>query len=392
MGGLFFLFRDRFITIAAPAIGQPLYPVSTQALPALLPTATITPVPPLVLPSPLPTVVYTPKFEETACWFDADVDTDVRCGYAIVPESRSGDPSDTIRLAVAVFKGERSSQTPVIFLQGGPGAEAVQLSVDAYDVLVKPFLKDRDFIVFDQRGTGLSEPALKCDELKKTYKQDIYGTIPAETRKLVYGNSFLSCNALLLAQGVNSNAYTTMESAADLKDILQLLGYNKVHLYGVSYGTRLAQVVMREYPEIVKSAILNSVVPVETNFFKSYPEAIQGGLRTLFEACMMNVECNMAYPSLETVFWDTYKNLNEKPVTLTTSVYPIGTVTETVDGTVFMSTILGSIKSSQSDRDSPANHLSRERRRFFHTDRGTVLTSLCVRRGQPWSVYFHDVP
>jgi len=61
---------------------------------------------------------------------------------------------------------------------------------------------------------------------------------------------------------------------------------------------------------------------------------------------MMNVKCNMAYPSLETVFWDTYKALNAKPVTLSTSVYPIGTVTETVDGTVFMSTILGSIKSS----------------------------------------------
>jgi pimeloyl-ACP methyl ester carboxylesterase len=346
LGGFFLLFRDRFITITAPAISQPFAPVSTQALPALLPTASITPVPPIVLPSPLPTVVYAPKFEETACWFDSDVNTDVRCGYAIVPESRNGDPSDTIRLAVAVFKGEKSSQMPVMFLQGGPGAEAVQLSMDAYDVLVKPFLKDRDFIVFDQRGTGRSEPALKCDELQKTYKQDIYGTIPAETRKLVYGNSFLSCNALLHAKGVNLNAYITMESAADVKDILQLFGYNKVHLYGASYGTRLAQVVMREYPEIVESAVLDSVVPVETNFFKSYPEAIQGGLRTLFEACMINVECNMAYPSLETVFWDVYKGLNVDPVTLTTSVYPIGTVTETVDGTVFMSTILGSIKNS----------------------------------------------
>jgi len=346
LSGLFFLFRDSLLNLTAPSVSQPLSPISTQMLPALISTATITSVPPTVLPSPLPTVAYTPRFEEVSCWFDTDGNMDVRCGYAIVPESRSGNPSDTIRLAVAVFKGRKSSETPVMFLQGGPGAEAVQLSVDAYDVLVNPFLKDRDFITFDQRGTGLSEPALKCEELQKTHKQDIYGTIPAETRKLVYGNSFLSCNGLLLAQGVNLNAYTTMESAADLKDILQLLGYSKVHLYGASYGTRLAQVAMREYPEIVESAILDSVVPVETNFFKSYPEAIQGGLRTLFETCMMDVKCNMAYPSLETVFWDVYKTLNADPVTLTTSVYPIGTVTETVDGTVFMSIILGSIKSS----------------------------------------------
>lgn len=379
LGGLFLLFRDRFTTIAAPS--QPFAPISTQMLPPLLPTATPTIVPPLVLPSPLPTVIYTPKFEEVACWFDTDVNTDVRCGYAIVPESRSGDPSDTIRLAVAVFKGEKSSQTPVIFLQGGPGAEALQLSVDAYDVLVKPFLKDRDFIVFDQRGTGRSEPALKCDELQKTHKQDIYGTIPAETRKLVYGNSFLSCNALLHAQGVNLNAYTTMESAADLKDILQLLGYNKVHLYGVSYGTRLAQVVMREYPEIVESAVLDSVVPVETNFFKSYPEAIQSGLRMLFEACMINVECNMAYPSLETVFWDVYKDLNADPVTLTTSVYPMGTVTETVDGTVFMSTILGSIKSTYLIETAPQT--------IYRVKEGDFSTLITAQYSLPFA--FDDV-
>jgi len=95
------------------------------------------------------------------------------------------------------------------------------------------------------------------------------------------------------------------------------------------------------------------VVPVETNFFKSYPEAIQGGLRTLFEACMMDMKCNMAYPSLETMFWDVYKDLDAHPVTLTTSVYPIGTVTETVDGTVFMSIILGSVKSTHFIETAP---------------------------------------
>ncbi len=345
LGGAFFMLSGGLTPAFAPA-NPPVAMPATQTLPPILPTATLTVLPPTVLPSPLSTVAYTPKFEQASCWFDVPDGVDVRCGYAIVPESRSGDPSDTIRLAAAVFKGRKSSQTPVMFLQGGPGAEAVTLSADAYDVLVKPFLKDRDFIVFDQRGTGLSEPALKCDELQKTHRQDIYGTIPAETRRLVYGTSFSSCNGLLLAKGVNLNAYTTVESAADVKDILQLLGYGKVHLYGASYGTRLAQVVMRDSPAIVESAVLDSVVPLESNFFKSYPEAIQGGLRALFDACMVNVKCNTAYPNLETVFWETYNSLNERPVTLTTSVYPIGSVTETVDGTVFMSIVLGSIKSS----------------------------------------------
>lgn len=349
MGIAVFMLRERLFGSNVPLLPpatQALPPlIATQTLPPLLPTATFIVPTPTVLPSPLPTVAYTPKFEEASCWFELD-SVDVRCGYVTVPESRSGDPSDTIRLAVAVFKAENSKKTPVMFLQGGPGAEAVQLSADAYEVLVEPFTEERDFIVFDQRGTGLSEPGLTCEELQRTHKQDIYGNIAADTRRLVYGNSFLSCNGLLRAQGVNLNAYTTMESAADVKDILQLLGYERVHLYGASYGTRLAQVVMREHPQIVETAILDSVVPVESNFFKLYPEAIQGGLRKLFDACMMDVKCNTAYPNLETVFWEAYNSLNAEPVTLTTSIYPIGSVTETVDGTVFMSTVLGSIKSS----------------------------------------------
>ncbi len=273
LSAAFFILRNSLFTASTQVLPRS---VATQTLPPLLPTATIGVAPPTALPSPLPTVAYTPNFEEISCWFDTFEGVDVRCGYAIVPESRSGDPSDTIQLAVAVFKGKNSSQTPVIFLQGGPGAEAVQLSMDAYDVLVQPFLKDRDFIVFDQRGTGYSEPALKCDELQKTYRQDIYGTIPAETRRLVYGNSFLSCNGLLLAEGVNLNAYTTMESAADLKDIVQMLGYSKVHLYGASYGTRLAQVVMREYPEIVETAVLELSGPGRIQFLQELPGSHSG--------------------------------------------------------------------------------------------------------------------
>ena len=214
-----------------------------------------------MLPSPLPTVAYQPLFETAQCKFDIPKDADVKCGYVIVPEDRTGDPVSHDQAGgccLSIAKAETPEPEPVMFLQGGPGAEAVQLSADAYDVLVAPFLSKRDFVVFDQRGTGLSEPVLNCDELKKAYAQDIHGLIPAATRNLVYSNAFISCNGLMSAQGVKLNAYTTFESAADVKDVLGVLGYQKVNLYGASYGTRLAQVVMREYPEIVQSAILDS--------------------------------------------------------------------------------------------------------------------------------------
>lgn len=340
---------DQLLSLSFTSEDSP--PLSTPITAAIPFGSTITPTPtrnPAILPTPKPTVEYQTDFEETPCSFVVLADVNVRCGYVIVPEDRSGDPSRTIRLAVAIYQSFSGSPEPdpVIFLQGGPGAEAVELSAEAYYVLVEPFLSKRDFIVFDQRGTGLSDPSLQCDELTKTFSQDIHGLIEPATRELVYSNSFLSCQGLLNAQGNNLNAYTTVESAADVRDILNLLGYQSANLYGASYGTRLAQVIMREYPEIVRSAILDSVVPVEASLFSGYPDAIESGLSTLFINCAIDTQCGAAYPNLEIEFWDLVNQLDANPVTVTTSDYPTGTITETVTGTTVMNVILGSIKNS----------------------------------------------
>jgi len=339
-----------------PGASNPLpVAVATQTPAPLIATPTFTLEPPTAIPSPLPTVAYAPFFQDTPCAFDTPGDADVNCGYVIVPEDRTGDPSHTIKLAVAVFHStsKNPAPDPVIFLQGGPGAEAIQLSAKSYSDLVSPFLPKRDFVVFDQRGTGLSEPALKCEELTKAYSQDIHGMIPSDTRELVYSNAFVSCNGLLSVKGVDLNAYTTVASAADLRDVLSVLGYQKANLYGASYGTRLALVTMRDYPEIVQSAILDSVVPVDANFFIEYPQALESALRALFDTCAASPECATAYPNLETVFWELVKKLDAAPVTVTTSTFPMGTITETVNGSSLMSIVLGSEKSSSLIRTTP---------------------------------------
>lgn len=335
-----------FAAIGTPAALPALSTPESSVPPTSIPSQT--PVPATAIPSPKPTVSYTPLLEKTQCPFDILAGVDVSCGYVLVPEDRTGDPSHTIKLAFAVYHStsKNPAPDPVVFLQGGPGGEAVKLSADAYHILVAPFLPKRDFIAFDQRGTGLSEPALKCDELTKTFSQDIHGLIPGTTRNLVYSNSFLSCQGLMSTEGVNLNAYTTVASAADVKDLLAVLGYQKADLYGASYGTRLAQVVTRDHPEIVRSVILDSVVPVETNLFSKYPEAIEYALKTMFDGCAADPKCNAAYPQLETTFWELIAKLDTYPVSITTSNYPTGTITENVDGSTFMAVILGSLKQS----------------------------------------------
>lgn len=311
-------------------------------------TATATASVPTQLPTPLPTVVYTPTYEEVPCQFGTPHRVRVTCGYVTVPESRTVNPSRTIRLAVAVFHStsRNPAPDPVIFLQGGPGAAAIEFSAQAYPYIVEPFISERDFIVFDQRGTGISEPILKCDELEKVFRQDIYGKIEHSTREMVYQNAFLSCSGLLQSNGTNLSAYSTTESAADIRDIVNLLGYPTVNLYGASYGTRLALVTMRNHPEIVRSAILDSVVPVEASLIKEYPNSIDYTLSTIFQSCAADPACNHAYPDIETVFWNLVNELDANPVTVTTSAYPIGTVTETMDGYYLMSVVMGLAKVS----------------------------------------------
>lgn len=342
----FSMFSNRLAASAAPLpANNPTSTATTQI--EIAPESTSTLLSPTPLPTALPTFAYEPRYEEAPCQFEAPRGVRVTCGFATVPESRTTNNGRTLRLTVAVYRSTSTnpSPDPVLFLQGGPGGEAVQLSANAFSVLVQPFLSTRDYITFDQRGTGYSDPLMNCDELDKVYRQDIYGTLPLESKELVYQNAFFSCSGLLQAQGNNLSAYSTVESAADLRDIVRLLGYEKVNLYGVSYGTRLALVTMRNHPEIVRSAILDSVVPVEANVVEDYPRSVDSALAQMFVSCAVDPNCARAYPDLPTVFWDLVKELDANPVTLSTSAYPIGTVTETVDGAYLLSVITGSLRS-----------------------------------------------
>ena len=355
-------------------------PASSAANPGANPASpTATTAAAAALPTPLPTVAYIPTYESSNCRFDVPKGAHVSCGYLIVPEDRAGDPTHTIRLAVAVYHSSSSNPAsePVLFLQGGPGGEAVKLSSEAYPLLVAPFLPERDFIAYDQRGTGLSEPALNCSDLTKAYLQDIYGQIPPDTRKIVYTNAFLSCQGQMSVGGINLNAYTTSASAADVRDLLKVLNYQQVDLYGASYGTRLAQVILRDDPSIVHAAILDSVVPIETNFFAQYPGSIQSALKLLFDACSADPKCDAAYPNLEAVFWDEVSRLDSKPVTLTIANPQTGTITENVDGSVFIGVVLGSLKQSDLITTAPQT--------IYHFKAGDYSAVLAAETSLPFA-------
>ena len=339
--GLFFLQPNLLTDIAVVVIPPTLPPAPTATA-----TATVVPTPTALPFSALEMVEYMPVFEASDCTFAIPAGVQVDCGFVVVPENRYGDANKTIRLAVAIYRGSDSSAVPILYLQGGPGQETVKLMSEYFDWTVAPFLAERDFILLDQRGMGLSEPNLDCPKLDKVFEEDATNKIPFDQREERYLTAFDECRNTLTAQGVRLSSYNTMENAADVKDVILALGYQQATLFGVSYGTRLAQVVMRENPEVVYSAVLDSVLPIESKVYNESAAIAQASLDTLFAGCAADPDCQKAYPNLEEDLREVVAQLEAKPLHTKIFGYDEDDYSHSVDGTEFMSTILWAMRDS----------------------------------------------
>lgn len=256
-----------------------------------------------------------PFFEPSACPAELDLPPGraVDCGYLTVLEDRSDPDGRVIRLFTAIFRTDNPNPDPLIYLEGGPGAGASRLA-PYFSYLFAPFAEERDVILFDQRGTGFSEPSLTCEQYGLANMQGATSGMDLEEAIEHAASALLSCYQQYKEQGIDVNQYTSANSAADLNDLRQVLGYESWNLYGISYGTRLALTAMRDYPEGVRSVVIDSVVPVQADLYLETPANGAGAIDRLFELCAADAECNAAYPDLETVFYETLDQLNANPV------------------------------------------------------------------------------
>lgn len=261
-----------------------------------------------------------PHFEDTECWFETNLD--VRCGFLTVPEDRmkivtADMPS--VRLPVAVFSstGDDPAPDPVIYLNGGPGGNSIEYA--GYWMQQSHFqllLAKRDVILFDQRGTGYAEPSLDCPEYTYMVLDQLSQDLTLAELNDQFVEVMLICQENLTDTGINPAAYTSTANAADLADLREALGYEQWNLYGISYGTRLALTTMRDYPEGIRSVILDSTYPPQTDLYAEITANAHRAFTTLFEGCAGDAVCSTHYPNLEAVFYKTVDKLNEKPTTV----------------------------------------------------------------------------
>src|SRR5688572_23226007 len=278
-------------------------PASTAT--PVIPTAVtfLSPTPTLTAPLATAAPTYQPIFERAACAFAVPSGYSPECGYLIVPENRARPGSPLIRLHVAIFRNRSGSPVsdPVVHLAGGPGSSSLEVAGYLFSRGLDPILERRDFILFDQRGTGYSQPRLDCPERADLTAALLGRGLSAAENHQEILDAFRRCRERLIAEGIDPSAYHSAASAADLNDLRLALGYEKLNLYAVSYGTRLALTVMRDYPQAVRSAVLDSAYPLQVNLYTALAPNADRSFNVFFSRCVAEPNCSAAYPDLRLV-------------------------------------------------------------------------------------------
>ena len=246
------------------------------------------------LSAPRPTAT-TARAAETPCG-----DTPgLLCSEVVVPLDSTGVVPGTISLHVERLPAAGVAKGVMFLIAGGPGqgsAHSFDLGTPGSAALFQIVFPGYTLVAYDDRGTGASG-LLRCPSLEGTY------SIESEPAAVA------SCAAAL---GPNRTFYGTLDHAADLEAVRASLGVDKVGLYGVSYGTKLALAYALVYPTHVERLLLDSVLridqpdPFSTNVLTAMPT-------TLSTFCS-TASCQAATPNLAGDVAALANQLEAKPV------------------------------------------------------------------------------
>jgi pimeloyl-ACP methyl ester carboxylesterase len=233
----------------------------------------------------------------------ADGNIEGLCGTVSVWENRELKHGRRLALKVMVLPAIQGRAPDAFFpLAGGPGQSAIETyPATGYANAIR---KDRDVVMVDQRGTGGSAP-LKCDLRDMTNAQQVLGEeIPVERLR--------TCREQL-AQTADLTQYTTSIFVDDLDEVRAALGYEKIDVFGTSYGTRAALVYLRQHGNHVRTIGLEGVVSPGYRIPLSFSRALQTSIDQIIERCEAAAACWQSYPDLRKEFDALLARLDKEP-------------------------------------------------------------------------------
>lgn len=220
-------------------------------------------------------------------------DSGALCGFYRAPEDYEKPRGRSTEIPFVLLRavGRDKVQDPIFFVSGGPGTSAVAV---AHRLGSRPPLSQlrlrRDLIFADQRGVSGST-ALRCDL--------VGGRTDAQAflEPLMPPSAVRRCREQLEPRA-DLTRFTTLDAAEDLEHIRRALGYERINLFAVSYGTILAQTYASRYGKRVRTMILRGVDHPASLVPLHYPRDAQESLESLFDACLAEDRCRQKFPDL----------------------------------------------------------------------------------------------
>lgn len=240
----------------------------------------------------------TPALEKLAPCRLADGPPDTYCGHLRVSEDRHARSGRAIDLKIVVAPALRRDghPDPLFVFEGGPGGGAATLAFSRVPMF-RRFQRDRDIVLVDQRGTGGSN-SLDCSPEVPRDVDDL---------NLVEHDAADRYRACLDRLAADPRQYTTDVAMDDIEDVRLYLGYERINVYGWSYGTRAALVYLRRHEAAVRAVILDGVAPPDMRLPLYAPRDSQRALDRLLDDCARDAVCAREFPTLRqsvAVLWD----------------------------------------------------------------------------------------
>jgi len=223
---------------------------------------------------------------------------DVTFGYLEILENRTKPYGNKIKLPVYIFKSRSKNPKPdpIVYTVGGPGYTSMHAS--QYMQYYK-YLDDRDLILFEQRGTQYAKPSLDCPEWAKAVYQSNLPNFDITKNDHLFQKAAKECNERLRKSGVDLNSYTTNQIAADIDDLINVLGIDEYNLATLSYSTKIGQVLIRDYPDKIRSVVMDSPLPLEANYDEESVNNILETLNKILNDCKTDTDCNNIFPNIK---------------------------------------------------------------------------------------------
>ncbi len=253
------------------------------------------------------------------CWFDAPLWRPVHCArFHTAPENGAVPERFVLPVVYLPQSPWWRNGPPVQYIAGGPGGSTwlEQDKIGFWLDWVDDMRWGGDLVLYDQRGVGMSEPALDCPELREERRALLPLPLPTEEAYRRVREAARACHERIRSAGMDLARFNTVANAADATDLMRALGYAQWDLYAVSYGTRVALQMMRSVPQYLRAAVLDSPYPPQVNAELSDAWLLQRSFELFSRICELADECNETVEGLDRLLQSAFDRVQRELIRL----------------------------------------------------------------------------